>query len=260
MYEEILNDMIEASKIARDIILDIYKDDFKVKIKDDDSPVTLADVNADKAIKEYLSLRYPDFGFLTEESVDDLSRLEKEYIFIIDPLDGTADFVAKNGEFTVNIALCKNHKIVAGVVMIPVKNVAYFAYEGGGSFKLDCETSIKSKIHVSNRRENLICLTSRFHQSQKEIQLIEKYGSKIAEVKKAGSSLKACLISEGAADISFRPSAGTKEWDTAAFEIIVEEAGGIVVKPNGEKMIYNRVDYRNLEGYIIANEKENIDL
>mgnify|MGYP000998538876 CR=1 FL=1 len=256
MYETQLKDMIEAAKIAQKVILKVYAEHFKVKIKDDNSPVTLADITADKKIKKYLQKRYPNYGFLTEESKDDESRLNKDYVFIIDPLDGTSDFVAKNNEFTTNIALCYKHEIVVGVVLIPVSNVCYYAIQGQGSYKI--ENGKTKRIHVSDKTDKLTCLVSRSHMSDADKVMIEKHKDKITKVEPYGSSLKACKIAEGLAEISYRNSAGTKEWDTAAFDIIVKEAGGLVVKPDGENIKYNRVNVKNLEGYIIVNKKENI--
>lgn len=258
MYNNVLKDMIEASKIAREIILNIYRQDFKIKIKSDDSPVTQADLQADEAIRKYLHEKYPEFGFLTEETNDDFKRLDKEYIFIVDPLDGTADFVDKNGEFTTNIALCHNHEIVAGVVSIPVQNLIYFASKDHGAFKLSLEDNVPQKIHVNDKDEDLTCLTSRFHVNENELALIKKHANVIRSVKTVGSSIKACWIAEGKAEITYRLSSGTKEWDTAAFDIIVREAGGVVLKPTFERMTYNRKEVKNIGGYVVANKKENV--
>ena len=112
MWEEQLNAAIEAGVKAIKGILEIYYTNFSVEIKDDDSPVTLADKNADKVIREYLHERFPSYAFLTEESTDDKKRLENDFVWIVDPVDGTKDFVAKNGGFTTNIALAYKHEAV----------------------------------------------------------------------------------------------------------------------------------------------------
>ena len=123
-YEKELNAAIKAAKDASKVILDFYHNGFKVETKDDNSPVTSADKASDKLIKEELIKAFPNYAFLTEESYNknDRSRLKNDYVWIIDPLDGTKDFVAHDDEFTINIALSYKHEVVLGVVLIPVKN------------------------------------------------------------------------------------------------------------------------------------------
>ena len=122
------------------------------------------------------------------------------------------------------------------------------------------ENGKTTQIHVNDKEEDLTVLTSNFHCTKKEMELIEKHSNFIKHVKKCGSSIKACRIAEGSAEISYRLSDGTKEWDTAAFDIIVKEAGGVVLKPDFTNITYNREDVYNRGGYIIANKKENIRL
>jgi 3'(2'), 5'-bisphosphate nucleotidase len=256
MFEKELDAMINAALAAQEKILEIYDTAFEIEIKSDNSPVTLADKTADKMIKEALQKEFPTYSFLTEESEDDKTRLNNDYVFIIDPVDGTKDFVARDGEFTTNIALAYKHEIVVGVITIPVKKELYYATKGKGSFYR--VGGVNKKIHVNNKISDLTVLTSRFHSQDNETAMIKKHSDKIKHIECAGSSLKGCYIAHGKAEISYRLSNGTKEWDTAAFDIIVSEAGGVVLKPNGEKMKYNREDVYNRDGYIIANRKENI--
>lgn len=257
MWDKELKAAKEAGLLARKAILEIYNKDFDVEIKDDDSPVTLADKTADKIIKEYLSKLFPNHAFLTEESEDDKARLENDYVWIIDPVDGTKDFVARDDEFTTNIALAYKHEIVVGVVVIPVSGEIYFATKDGGAF-YEYENLI-TQIHVNDKTSNLTCLTSRFHLAPKEVELIEKYQNSghITNIIRRGSSLKPCMIAQGRAEITYRMSPNTKEWDTAANQIIVEEAGGLFVEPNGKRLTYNREDVYNRNGYIAVNRKEN---
>lgn len=257
MYEKELEASLEVAKVAMKNIMDYYVHGFHTEIKDDNSPVTEADKTTDKIIKDYLSVKFPSYAFLTEESEDNLDRLENDYVFIIDPLDGTKDFVKKDDEFTCNIGLSYKHEVVMGVVALPAKNVIYYATKDGGAFKLEENGNIV-KLHVSDKTNDLTCLTSVFHSAQIELDTIEKHKDKITTILKRGSSIKACEIAEGKAEISYRLTQGTKEWDTAAFTIIVEEAGGHVLKLNGEKIKYNRKDVYNRDGYIIVNKKENI--
>ncbi|MDY0177903.1 MAG: 3'(2'),5'-bisphosphate nucleotidase CysQ [Bacilli bacterium] len=256
MWEKELLAAIEAGKRASVKIMEIYRKGFDVEIKSDQSPVTEADKLADKIIYDYLRKEFPNHAFLTEESDDNLNRLKNDFVWIIDPVDGTKNFVARDDEFTTNIALAYKHEIVVGVVVVPAKNEMYFASKGNGAFHvLD---DIATQIHVNDKLEDLTVLISVFHSNEKEKALIEKYKDKITKIEKFGSSIKACRIAAGLAEVTFRESSGTKEWDTAASDIIVTEAGGIFVEPDGKKLTYNRKDVYNRNGYIICNRKENI--
>lgn len=256
MWEKELNEAIIAAKKAQIEIMKIYNQGFDVEIKEDNSPVTMADKNADNIIREHLHNMFPDHAFLTEESEDNQERLSNDYVWIVDPVDGTKDFVARDGGFTTNIALAYKHEVVVGVVLIPVTGEIYFATKDGGAYHQIGE-AIK-KIHVNDKTEDLTVLKSVFHSNEKEAILIEKHSDKIKHIEKFGSSLKPCRIAEGLAEITYRMSAGTKEWDTAAFQIIVEEAGGLVLEPDGNRIKYNREDVYNRKGYIVVNRKENI--
>lgn len=256
MYQKELKAAIEAGLKAKEKILEIYHTHFDVEIKSDNSPVTQADKLADQIIRETLSKKFPNYAFLTEESEDNLERRKNDYVWIVDPVDGTKDFVAKDNEFTTNIALSYKGEIVVGVVFAPALDVYYYATKNGGAFKVS--KGVIAPIHVNNKTNDLTVLTSVFHQTKNELDMISKYQDKIKNVKKVGSSLKACRIAEGLAEITYRLSDGTKEWDTAAMQLIVEEAGGVMVKPNGDRITYNRIDVYNREGYIITNRKENI--
>ena len=256
MWEKELKEAVSAGLKAKEKILEIYNAGFEVEIKEDNSPVTLADKKADKIIREHLHGAFPNHAFLTEESEDDKSRLDNDYVWIVDPVDGTKDFVARDGGFTTNIALAYKHEIVVGVVIVPVTGDIYFATKDGGAFHQI--NGVCQKIHVNDKLEDLTVLTSVFHFNEKEQALIDKHSNKIKHVEKFGSSIKPCRIASGLAEITYRISGGTKEWDTAAFQIIVEEAGGFVLEPDGNRIFYNREDVYNRKGYIVVNRKENI--
>ena len=256
MWEKELNAMIEAGRNSREIILNIYQKPFDIEIKKDNSPVTLADKEADKFISNYLKERFPSYSFLTEESIDDLHRLDNDYCFIIDPVDGTQDFCARNGEFATNIALSYKHEIVVGVVVIPCENKIYYAIKNQGAFCLDGNNNLK-KIHVNDKLDHLTLLTSRFHSSSYEKNLPQK-DHRITKVEAYGSSIKACRIAEGLAEIHYRLNEGTKEWDIAPIDLIVKEAGGYFIKPDETSYQYNKKDVYNHDGYIITNKLENI--
>jgi 3'(2'), 5'-bisphosphate nucleotidase len=242
----------ELAKQAGRIILDIYQKDFSVDYKDDSSPVTEADKKANDYIVNKLKKKYPECAILAEESKDDSVRLSNYWCFIVDPLDGTKEFIKKNDEFTVNIALSYRGKPVMGVIGIPVTGELYFAVKGLGAF-YEKDGHVE-KIHVSTRTEDIRLMKSRSHQSDKLIQLIEK--NKIKNVIVAGSAIKGCLIAKGEAEVYYR-FGYTMEWDTAAMQCIVEEAGGIFRQMDDSEMTYNRVNNLNEKGFYVINHPEN---
>ena len=258
MYERELSVALEAVNSVRELILEIYNsDNLGVEIKEDNSPVTKADKAADKKIREILSGAFPLYSLLTEESVDDKSRLENDYVWIVDPIDGTKDFVAKNGEFTVNIGLSYKHKAVLGVILIPVTGEIYYGVEGMGAFYLKNKEAKPVQIHVNNKTKDLTTLTSNFHHNQKEIEVLNKHKDVIAKEVHVGATIKGCLIASGKAEHHYRYSSNTKEWDTCAMQAVVEQAGGFILKFDGERILYNRDDVYNRGGYVICNCKEN---
>lgn len=256
MFEKELEVALEAAKKAVPYILEIYNSgELGVEIKEDNSPVTKADKLADKIIREELSKHFPNYGLLTEESVDDMSRLEKDYVFIVDPIDGTKEFVAHSGEFTVNIGLSYKHEAVMGVIVLPATGDIYYGIKGVGAFyEKDGKTV---KIHVNSRTNDLTTLVSRFHSNQTEQDTIKKHSDRIKYQKVIGASTKGCIIAKGEAELSYRFSSNTKEWDTCAMQAIVESAGGYLLKFDGEPIRYNRKDVYNRGGYLICNSKEN---
>ena len=257
MWEKELQAAIDAGLKAKDKILEIYHQKFDVEIKEDNSPVTIADKTADKMISEFLHAAFPNYAFLTEESDDNQDRLNNDYVWIIDPVDGTKDFVAKDDQFTTNIALAYKHKVVVGVVVAPARDELYFASAGNGAFYQKLGQN-PVKIHVNDKLNDLVFLTSVFHFTKDEEDLISRHSDRITSTMRLGSSLKPCAIAHGLAEITYRSSPYTKEWDTAASQIIVEEAGGLFVEPDGTPITYNRKDVYNRKGYIVVNRKENI--
>jgi 3'(2'), 5'-bisphosphate nucleotidase len=259
MYEKELQAMIKAAYDAEKVIKEIYAKPFSVEIKSDNSPVTAADKGADALIRKELSSSFPTYGLLTEESKDDKSRLEKENIFIVDPVDGTKEFVAHNGEFCTNIGLAHNHEVVAGVINVPMIDTIYYAIKGQGAYKM-VKGREPVRIHVNNKDTNLTCLISKSFFNEKEDAMIKKHSDKIRLVTSLGAAMKFCAIAEGKAEVSYRMGSSTKEWDIAAGDIILSEAGGYMGKPDGTSYKYNRDDVYNREGYVLANKKENAKL
>lgn len=254
-----LGEMIKVAREAGEKIMEIYKTPFEVEIKEDASPVTKADKMSDELIRKRLGEKFPEASFLTEESTDDLARLDKEWLFIVDPLDGTSDFVNRDGEFAVLIALVHYHEVVAGIIYSPVLDLLYYAIKGEGSYKIE-KGSDPVRLHVSDRiGHDLVCLVSKTHYNDKEKAYVEERKGRFSKIEGRGAAIKFGLIAEGKADISYRFSGMTKEWDVASGNLILEEAGGIMVKPDGSRYTYNREDVYNRDGYILANHRENLD-
>lgn len=244
-----------AKQLAREAgkkIVEIYNSKIEVEYKDDNSPLTKADKEANDIIVAGLSKEFGSYAILSEESKDDKSRRNNHWCWIVDPLDGTKEFVKKNGEFTVNIALTYQGKPVLGVIYAPVLDELFFAAKNQGAFKEAGETL--KKITVSDKTEDITLVASRSHMSDKLKQLVEKHG--IKKTLSIGSSLKGCLIAEGKADIYYRFGL-TCEWDTAAMQCITEEAGAIFRQTDNTEMVYNRENTLNEKGFYILNSIKN---
>lgn len=256
MYLKELEIAREAAVLAGRAIMEVYRSgDFGIESKADESPLTLADKAANRIIVDILKKEFPDYAILSEEEQDDMSRLENDFCFIVDPLDGTKEFIKRNGQFTVNIALSYKHKTVMGVIYVPVTGEMYYAAQGLGSF-MEYERNT-SGIHVSTDKKEkaeLRVVMSNSHGAEQMDALIKKHG--IVNHIKVGSSLKGCMIARGAADVYYRYGP-TMEWDTAAMQCIVEEAGGILRQMDDSDMTYNRRDSLNAKGFYILNDIEN---
>jgi 3'(2'), 5'-bisphosphate nucleotidase len=256
--EHILKKFNELKQLAVDagkIILDIYDNtDFNVEYKSDNSPLTIADQKSNDFIVKHIKQWFPEHAVLAEESKDNPDRLNNDWCWVIDPLDGTKEFVKRNGEFTVNIGLAYKQKSVLGIIYIPVTDELYYAAVNYGSFYKKNDKILKLK--VSDKTDNLILTKSRSHASEKYQDLIDKNQYRIKKVISTGSSLKGCLIAKGEADIYYRFNP-TKEWDTCAMQCVVEQAGGIMKQMDNTELIYNRKDIINRKGFFILNKPEN---
>lgn len=237
---------INIARDAGDAILTIYNEGFSVEQKEDKSPLTDADMASHNLILQRLSELTPDIPVLSEESakLPFAERASWQTYWLVDPLDGTREFVKRNGEFTVNIALIHQHKSIIGVINVPVSGVDYYAWENGGSYKIEHKgpaTKISVKKHNGAQ---LTVAGSRSHGSEMMQQYMAKLGSENngdPEILSMGSSLKFCLVAEGRADLY--PRLGpTSEWDTAAAHCIVVEAGGYITKTDMSPLEYNTKD------------------
>jgi len=230
-------------------IMEIYNTDFDVDYKSDESPLTKADQEANDIIIDGLKKAFPQYAILSEESKDDKSRLDNDFCFIVDPVDGTKEFVNRNGEFTVNIGLANKHKVVMGVIYVPVVKELYSAAQGDGAWLQKFEgitvEELKGlraeRLEATKKVSELVLVGSKSHASDKLKALIEEKQDLIVETKSAGSSLKGCLIAKGEADVYYR-FGYTCEWDTSAMQCIAEEAGCIFRQMDGSEMMYNRED------------------
>lgn len=248
-YEKLTKVMRRLSLEAGDAIMKIYgRDDFDVKSKSDDSPVTAADEAADKIISDGLRAAFPDVLLITEEQADTHSATGDTFL-IVDPLDGTKEFIHRRGDFTVNIALVEGGVPTRGVVYAPAKGRMFFTTAGGKSVEetgdFDKETvGPMTAISVSNPDNSaLMVVASKSHRDAATDDYIGKY--QVKDMKSAGSSLKFCVIATGEADIY--PRVGrTMEWDTAAGHAVLHGAGGkVVVFATHDPLVYGKEGYAN---------------
>jgi len=275
-YKTNLKVALSAAKAAGDAILEVYERDFGIEQKDDGSPLTLADRRSHEIINAYLSSRSSRALPVLSEEGKDIPFEERNswaYYWLVDPLDGTKEFIKRNGEFTVNIALIRRDRPVLGVVYLPVRDVFYFASEGIGAYRLQGGEKVeglslgeaggedplsgllRASIRLAGgeggssgvRRSGITIIGSRSHAGRELEEFVSEMKKKYGEVEfvSAGSSLKFCLVADGTADIypRFGP---TMEWDTAAGQAVVEQAGGVVLDfETGERLLYNKKDLLN---------------
>ena len=237
--------LLEIAKKAAiqggEAIIEIYESgDFSIEAKSDNSPLTKADKAAHNAIVEILD--ETGLPILSEEgaSIDFDVRKNWEYFWMIDPLDGTKEFIKKNGEFTVNIALINRNKPVLGVVYTPVTKDLYWGVAGKGAFRDGKKITVNTK---DKSEKGLKVVASRSHMNEETESYIGQFND--PEIVSKGSSLKLLMVAEGAADVYPR-YAPTMEWDTAASQIIVEEAGGqVLIKDTEMPVVYNKENLLN---------------
>ena len=234
-----IRELIEIAEQAGDKIMDIYlNEDFEktVDFKADDSPLTIADKAAHIIIDTALNEGFPEIPVLSEEgeSIPKEERQSWDTFWCVDPLDGTKEFIKKNGEFTVNIALIKDGFPVCGVIYAPVLKTFYVG-DGDSAFMI--VDGKKSDISVNNRPVNRIAVRSKSHAAVEEEKVLEEHN--VVDSISVGSSLKFCMVAEGKADVYYRHGP-TMEWDTAAGQAVLEGAGGKVLKLDGTRFSYNK--------------------
>lgn len=250
--KSLIDPVVALAIEAGQAILEVYSSDFEVQSKDDESPLTQADLASHHCIVAGLQALTPGMPIISEESGlpgFDI-RGEWERYWLIDPLDGTKEFVNRNGEFTVNIALIEHQKPVFGVVHVPVQRTTYLGCEGFGAERRDAGGSA-TRIAVSATSSSPVRVVgSRSHRGASLDAYLENLGE--CDMIPMGSSLKFCVIAEGGADVY--PRLGpTSEWDTAAAQAVVEQAGGSVVTLDGKAMKYNtKSDMLNPHFFVIG--------
>jgi 3'(2'), 5'-bisphosphate nucleotidase len=238
------NELVSVARKAGAVILDIYNRDFETLRKADRSPVTEADTAAEAVILEALARLAPEIPAVAEEQCakDGVPQIAPERFFLVDPLDGTKEFIAKNGEFTVNIALIEDGYPVLGVVYLPATDACYAGL--GGKAERRIGTGAPEAITARAAPENgLVMAISRSH-ADGSVERAKERGFNVADTIVAGSSLKFCRIAEGAADLYPR-FGNTMEWDTAAGQAVLEAAGGRVETTDGARFAYGKPGFRN---------------
>ncbi len=244
-----------ACKIAREaatIVNTFYIGSSEVRYKSDKSPVTEADRSANTHIVTRVKAEYPDDGILSEESKDDLARLEKERVWIIDPLDGTKEFIARNGEFSIMIGLAINGQARLGVVMQPESGLLYAGAIGYGAWLYENEERVRLTVSETDKTNRMTMVSSRSHRQQ----ITDRIRSvlRITSERVSGSvGLKVGLIARQLADLYVHPSPGCKEWDLCAPHALLEAAGGQITDCWGNPLSYNKRDVRAHNGLVASN-------
>jgi 3'(2'), 5'-bisphosphate nucleotidase len=240
---------IEATYKAGNSILEIYEGKYETFTKSDDSPITEADLKSNEIIKAILSKT--NHKILSEEDKDDQNRLSEEIIWIVDPLDGTSDFIDKTGEFTVMIALIKNKKPIIGVIGWPTEKTIFAAQKGRGAFRFSKGKWEEISVTKVSELSKCKAVGSRHHLSEKEKMFIKKLG--IKNFTSIGSSLKVGKISSGEAEAYITTTNKMKEWDSAASYCLISEAGGKMTDMSGNDITYNNKIVNHQNGILVTN-------
>ncbi len=251
--------VIDIARTAGQLILDIYqKKQYEAYIKSDSTPVTSADLAAHKFIVEKLSQLTPDIPVLSEEAADISldQRSQWDRYWLVDPLDGTQEFIARSGDFATVIALIENHKPIMGVVYAPVSGVTYYAYQGKGAWKIpDMNESVRIMTHKHQGQQQPIAIAISRRQDINRITNRMSSAWNYDLVPLGSAALKACLVAEGAVDCYLRLGP-TGEWDTAATQCIVEEAGGRILSTQLEPLSYNERDTLENPNFIVLGDEQ----
>lgn len=240
------------ARTAGQILLDIYSGDHNVQWKGYDDPVTAADQAANTFIVAELQRHFPNDGILSEEATDTSSRLSKSRVWLVDPMDGTKQFIERIGEFAVMIGLAINGKPEVGVVYNPVTNKMYYAAIGIGAYLEEPLTTRRLHVAETTDSAQMVAAMSRSHHSPKVDLIKERLG--ITQQLQSGSvGLKVGLLAEGRAHLYLHLGAKTNQWDTCAPQVILEAAGGVMTDRDGQPLHYNIAEIQNLNGVVASN-------
>ena len=255
-YDREMSVALELAREAGAAILDLYEGPLDIQQKadaDDREPVTQADRIANEIIVQQLSREFPEDGILAEESIDTERRLGKSRVWMIDPLDGTTGFIEGNGDFAVQIGLAKNGACVLGVVYQPLTGVLYRAVRSGGAWVERPETEPEqARVSDQTNLSTMRLAASRSHRSPRMDKVVQRFGVK-QEVRRGSVGIKVGLIVEQQCDLYVHLSPRTKQWDTCAPEIILQEAGGKLTDLFGRPLRYNSPEVQNRNGIVASN-------
>jgi 3'(2'), 5'-bisphosphate nucleotidase len=260
-HEHLLNAARRAARLGAEEIAEIYGQylagrDIDIREKGADDPVTSADMAANRAIKRTLRDQFPEHAILTEEEPNTWNRTGAEWVWMVDPLDGTKDFIKRNGEFVTMVGLTHNGEPTVGVVVHPATGLEFYACKGFGAFRssLSQEDSLSQvRIQENPDLRHLRIAVSRSHRDPKIDRLIELLRIR-AEIPSGSVGRKMSMVIEGVADLYVHPARGTKLWDTCACDVIASEAGGVLLSGTGENISYKRPsgDVENPYGLLLC--------
>ena len=234
--------LLPLAREAGKAIMDVYATNFEARSKDDDSPVTEADLAADRIIVARLEKAFPDIAVVTEERASSHEGERPSRFFLIDPLDGTKEFVKRGGDFTVNIALIDNGVPVRGVVFAPALDRMFWTTDNGTAMLQEGDSTAKAISVAAPNNAALRVVATKSHKNPETEEYISRY--QVSDYKSAGSSLKFCLLATGEADLY--PRLGpTMEWDTGAGDAVLRAAGGFVDRMEGGPVVYGKSDLYN---------------
>lgn len=240
--------LVEIARSAGQLLRAAYKEEYDLAYKEDCSPVTSADIASQRRIIEGLKARYPDIPIVAEEEGRVINPSWDTY-FIVDPLDGTKEFVAKTDEFSVLIGYVKACKVEVGVIYAPIVNRCFYACRGKGAFEIIGDS--EKRLQVSDKKQDATALVSRFNKGERFLEALSTQ-SGISRIKECGSAIKGCLVAAGEAELYLRWG-NTYKWDTAAMDLIVEEAGGEALQLDGTKIDYSLNQLLNDKGLVFSN-------
>lgn len=245
-YENQLKLAQEAAQAAGDVVLNYYEGDYHVEQKSRNNPVTTADFESDKLLKKMLGQAYPEYGWLSEESKDNPERLDKEFVWVVDPIDGTKEFITGIPEFVISIGLVRNGQPVVGVLFNPVKGQMFAASKGGGTYLNGMQVYVSGTTLL----DQASLLVSRTETRNGHV---EKFSSYIKEFRPTGSvAYKLCLAAAGEGDV-FVSVYSKNEWDVCAGDLVVQEAGGTMSDIYGNPVAYNKEKTKIQDGIIAGN-------